>query len=100
MASSSTNSISPAFFDETAQFAHFGIAAMVYLTVGTLAPVVWVLCSLPVGIGFMAFKEFWYDPRYENTVTRGSSVKDFGFYFLGMAYACLILYLRRLIYGV
>jgi hypothetical protein len=46
---------------------------------------------LAVGVvGFAAAKEFWYDYKYEDAKTRGSSLLDFSMYCVGVALAYLV----------
>ena len=43
--------------------------------------------SIPGKVAYAAVHEFWYDPRYENPVTRGSDLEDFLFLAAGGAAA-------------
>ena len=43
----------------------------------------WLNYSILIYIGLTAFKEFYYDNRYEIPEIRGSSLKDFIFYQVG-----------------
>jgi hypothetical protein len=38
-------------------------------------------------------KEFWFDYKYEDAVTRGSSPLDFALYQIGFVVGCLVIYL-------
>lgn len=40
--------------------------------------------GLAVGIPAAALKEFWYDEKYEDPATRGSSLLDFSMYMVGL----------------
>ena len=89
---SDSSGISAADFDRNSQFAHFGMAATVYLTLGRFlhGHLFWSLVIM--GIIAAAVKEFWWDSHEENAATRGSDLEDFAFYCVGIAYALLILY--------
>ncbi len=93
----SPTSIDPSFFYEVAQFAHTGMAGLIYLSIGHIAQRfhffswLWFGMLISCGVGLAALKEFWYDEKYETPVTRGSSLKDFTFYILGIYIAAVVL---------
>lgn len=95
----SLNSIDPKFFNEVAQFAHFGVAAFIYLAIGHIAAKrgffhwSWYGALIALGVVAAAVKEFWYDKNFENEATRGSDLEDFTFYVLGIAAAVATLIL-------
>lgn len=43
--------------------------------------------TIPLMLAFAAWKEFWFDPRYETREVAGSDLLDFSFYMLGIALA-------------
>jgi hypothetical protein len=81
--------ISPKTFNRNSQYAHFGMAAAIYLTIGRFS-FHWMLYLAPVGIALAAWKEFWYDRHYESDEERGSDLEDFAFYCIGIAYAAVV----------
>jgi hypothetical protein len=93
------NVIDPKFFNEVAQFAHVGVAGLIYLTVGVIAlkqglfSWKWYGPLVGVGVALAAWKEGYYDPRHENAATRGSDLEDFSFYMLGILIAQVVLWL-------
>lgn len=44
-----------------------------------------MLIGTAIGLAAAAFKEFYYDEKYEDPVTRGSSPLDFAEYAIGIA---------------
>ena len=72
VAASGENVIDPKFFNFVSQIAHF---------FSTYA----IVCVV-----YAALHEFWYDPRYENPVTRGSDLEDFLFLVAGVAAAVAV----------
>lgn len=85
--------ISNVSFDEVSQFAHFFTSYAIVLTAclwGTRP-------GLIIGAGmvlFAALKEFWFDAKYEDVETRGSSPRDFAFYASGVALAFAVYAIR------
>jgi VanZ family protein len=87
--------IDPKFFEQVAQFAHFGMMFAVTTVCADLSYKLghkWI--GLIVGLVgcaiYAALHEFWYDPRYEDAVTRGSDMMDFLFLMLGAVSAGLV----------
>src|ERR1035437_8058287 len=83
----STDVIDPKFFNLVSQFAHFFAMYALTFTAGKFwhwrgIELVGGLCVL-----YAAIKEFWFDARYENQLTRGSDLEDFIFLVLGVAVA-------------
>lgn len=89
-ASPGENVIDPKFFNFVAQIAHFFATYGIVLTLGKL----WHWTGIAVGaalcVVYAAVHEFWYDPRYENPVTRGSDLEDFLFLVAGVAGAVVV----------
>lgn len=77
------NQIDPAFFEFVSQVAHF--ASTFAITFVALTAYNWVggLLSAAAVLAYATWHEFWYDPRYENTITRGSDWEDWSFLMLG-----------------
>jgi hypothetical protein len=48
------------------------------------------LCAVLVQVWAVP-KEFWFDYRYEDAATRGSSPLDFSMYQVGLAFAALVI---------
>lgn len=53
----------------------------------------WLWYAIPFYITVTAWKEFWYDDRFEIPEIRGSSPKDFLFYNIGWVGALVIYFL-------
>lgn len=93
------NVIDPKFFNAVSQFAHMGVAGLIYLSVGYVAEKhdlfrwLWYGAMISLGVVLAAWKEGYYDPRHENAATRGSGREDFTFYMVGIGIAVLILLL-------
>src|SRR4051812_19309612 len=82
-------------FDKVAQLSHFAWGALVILVEYTLGlSLVAILWTLPVGVAMAAWKEFYWDYAYESVEVRGSSLKDFLFYCLGMGFAMGLILFR------
>jgi len=77
-------------FDLVAQNAHVLAGALAVL--GSIA--LWGPSSkLPATvmmIAFAAIKEFWYDQQYESPEVRGSNLRDFTFYCVGIAFGWIL----------
>ena len=91
LASPGENVIDPEFFNSVAQIAHFFATYGIVLTFGKFWHWTGVAVAAPLCVAYAAIHEFWYDPRYENAVTRGSDLEDFLFLVAGVA-AALIVY--------
>ena len=76
------------------QFAHFGVAYSITLSLLIIFGFSMLWWFLPVAIGLAAWKEFWYDYRYETPDVRGSSLEDFLFYVGGVGAAVVFLWIR------
>jgi hypothetical protein len=91
------NVIDPKFFNEVSQFAHTGVAGLIYLSIGHIAQAhsffrwAWYGVIIVVGIALAGFKEGYYDPRHENEATRGSGLEDFSFYVFGILIAVVVI---------
>jgi hypothetical protein len=94
-------SIDPKFFNQVAQFAHFGMM----FTVTTIVTIIGgklghPYSSMLAGFAFCAtyawWHEFIWDPVHENPVTRGSDLEDFIFLVGGSATAVIVLFLGGL----
>jgi len=75
-------------FDTVSQIAHIFFAMSIVLTFDRFGL---GLLGLIVVFIFAALKEFWYDYHFESMTVRGSSLRDFAFYCLGMGLAILVL---------
>jgi hypothetical protein len=84
--------IDPGTFNRNSQYAHFGMAATIYLIIGRYSHSV-MLWLLPVGVALAAWKEFYWDKHKEPADERGSDLEDFSFYCLGMAVALAVVML-------
>jgi hypothetical protein len=71
-------------YNMTAQFAHAGMAYSITLSVLLLFGMRSLYWYLPASVGLAAFKEFYYDQKYETAEVRGSNTEDFLFYVLGI----------------
>jgi hypothetical protein len=93
------NVIDPHFFEVVSQFAHAGVAGLIYLSIGHIAQAhsffrwTWYGILIAVGIALAGFKEGYWDPRYENEATRGSGLEDFTFYLVGILVAVVVILL-------
>lgn len=84
------NVIDPKFFDFVAQIAHFSATYAIVLSFGKFWGWTGIAVAAPICAIYAAVHEFWYDPRYENPVTRGSDLKDFLFLVAGAAAAVVV----------
>jgi len=91
------NTINPAFFNFVAQVAHFSATYAITLTLMLWTQVRqkhrWLLVFLLI-LAYACFHEFWYDPRFENVVTRGSDIEDWSFLVAGSFVAEVIAHLK------
>jgi hypothetical protein len=87
LAASGENVIDPKFFNFVAQIAHFFTTYGIVLTFAKFWHWTGIAIAAPACIVYAAVHEFWYDPRYENPVTRGSDAEDFVFLVAGIAAA-------------
>ena len=87
VASPGENVIDPKFFNFVAQIAHFFATYGIVLTFGRFWRWHGIEVAAPLCVAYAAFHEFWYDPRYENPITRGSDLEDFVFLIAGVAAA-------------
>lgn len=90
--------IDPKFFETVAAYAHFGMMFTVTTALGLLGNrfehrIYGTVAGLVVCLIYASVHEFWYDPKYENAVTRGSDLVDFAWLMGGSAVACLFLLL-------
>ena len=83
------NVIDPKFFNVVAQIAHFSSMYAIVLSFGKFWHWSGIVIAAPLCIAYAAIHEFWYDPRYENPVTRGSDLEDFAFLVSGVAAAVI-----------
>jgi ABC-type uncharacterized transport system permease subunit len=90
IASSGENVIDPKFFNLVAQIAHFSATYAIVLTFGKFWHWTGIAIAAPVCVAYAAIHEFWYDPRYENPVTRGSDLEDFLCLVAGVAAAVAV----------
>jgi len=90
VASPGENVIDPEFFNFVAQVAHFFATYGIVLTFGKFWHWTGVAVAAPLCVAYAAIHEFWYDPRYENPVTRGSDLEDFLFLIAGVAAAVVV----------
>jgi len=86
-ASPGENVVDPKFFNFVAQVAHFFATYGIVLTFGKFWHWTGIAVAAPLCVAYAGLHEFWYDPRYENPVTRGSDLEDFVFLIAGVAVA-------------
>lgn len=84
------NVIDPKFFNFVAQMAHFAVMYGIVTTFSKFWGWRGVDVSAPLCLLYAVVHEFWYDPRYENSITRGSDVEDFTFLTLGVVAAIVV----------
>jgi hypothetical protein len=90
LASPGENVIDPKFFNFVAQVAHFFATYEIVLTFGKFWHCTGIAVAAALCVAYAAIHEFWYDPRYENPVTRGSDLEDFLFLIAGVAAAVVV----------
>ncbi len=78
--------ISPTDYEVAAQFAHFFTSAFLVSQIGRFG-LKWLVIGAVSMLAFAAVKEFWYDVKRENSLTRGSGLLDFEMYVAGIATA-------------
>jgi hypothetical protein len=72
-------------FDYVSQNAHLCLGALIVMTPAALGASNKVLAIVVLAfLALMAVKEFWYDYKYETAEIRGSSLRDYCFYSLGV----------------
>lgn len=86
--------INPVFFNFVAQVAHFSATYGLTLTAMLLFPTLrnrhrWIMVFAAIFV-YACWHEFWYDPRYENAVTRGSDIEDWCFLVAGSTVAEIV----------
>ncbi len=76
-------------YDTLAQYNHvlFG-STIVFAAMDLYPPAMWFVIAAYVI--YTAWKEFYYDQRYETPEVRGSNLKDFTFYQVGVMLALVI----------
>jgi hypothetical protein len=84
------NVIDPKFFNFVSQIAHFFSTYAIVLTFGKFWHWKGIVLAASLCVVYAALHEFWYDPRYENPVTRGSDLEDFLFLIAGVAAAVAV----------
>jgi ABC-type dipeptide/oligopeptide/nickel transport system permease component len=79
-----------AFANMAAQIAHAlaGYAAVLTLVLLGVPHAVVVACVIVTLYALV--KEFWWDYKYEDAVTRGSSLEDFVFYIVGLILGIIV----------
>jgi len=90
LATPGENVIDPKFFNFVAQLAHFFATYGIVLTCGKFWHWAGIAVAAALCVAYAAIHEFWYDPRYENPVTRGSDLEDFLFLVAGVAAAVVV----------
>jgi uncharacterized membrane protein YphA (DoxX/SURF4 family) len=90
MASAGESVVDPKFFNLIAQIAHFSATYGIVLSSGKFWHWKGVFVAAALCVAYAAVHEFWYDPRYENPVTRGSDLEDFLFLIAGVAAAVIV----------
>lgn len=92
------NQISPKFFDQVAQIAHFFALYALNFTFVAFFGFKWLWLAFVLSLLYAVIHEFVYDPLEENAATRGSDMRDFIFLMLGAAtgeiFAILLVALR------
>ena len=90
----SDDTISPDMFNLVSQNAHWLFGSW-----ATLVPVyLWgnytLYYTIPILLLFVLIKEAWYDEKYENKATRGSSLLDAVMYILGIIITLCIIWIH------
>lgn len=80
---SATTVVNKWIWEFTGQAAHFSVAALAMAALHHHSSR-GVLIAFAVGIPAAAFKEFYWDYKYEDAATRGSSLLDFSMYMAGL----------------
>jgi len=89
------NLISPKFFNQVSQIAHFFTTYAITLTMWLLNWKLGVTAFLGC-ICYAVGHEFWWDPTHENAATRGSDFEDFFWLCAGAFVALFVsLFLKR-----
>lgn len=80
---SATAVVNKWIWEFTGQAAHLSVAALAMAALHHHVPhgVIW---AFAVGVPAAAIKEFWWDYKYEDAATRGSSLLDFSMYLCGL----------------
>jgi hypothetical protein len=86
--------IPEATFDTVSQLSHVGWGLAVVWGFALIGKPSWLWWVAPLGTALAAVKEFFYDQHYETTEVRGSNLRDFLFYCVGI-YSALVIYLIR-----
>lgn len=87
--------IDPKEFNMVAQNAHWEAGlCWVWGTIILFGPQ-YMWYAVGSGVAITAWKEFWYDYKYETDEVRGSSLEDFAFYWIGL-FGAAALYLIKM----
>lgn len=84
--------IDPKFFNLVSQFAHFFTMYSLTFTIGFLTGPVGLWIAFGLCVAYAAWHEFYWDPRHEDALTRGSDLEDFCF-LVGGSVVAVIVYL-------
>lgn len=83
--------ITPEYLDVLAQKAHMLGGGLAMLGPHALWGKRSLRYAVPIFVVCAAAKEFWFDANYQDAEIRGSDLKDFAFYMIGMVLALLLL---------
>jgi hypothetical protein len=89
--------VDPKFFNFVCQMAHMLLGSTITFGLTLLIGPHVLIYALPAFTLYTAFKEFWYDFKYEDLATSGGvagSIEDFLFYQLGTYGALGALFLK------
>ena len=90
------NKISPSFFNQVSQIAHFFTTYALTFTFGIFGGWKWLAVAFIGSMIYAGVHEFWYDPTYENAATRGSDLQDFCFLTAGaLVGSCAAIFVIR-----
>lgn len=92
--------INPKTFDEVSQISHVGWGCLaITLPYALGLPLDDTLSLVPVFLGIAAWKEFYWDLNHEDPDVRGSSLRDFLFYCVGIFSAGFLLFFRYRVFS-
>ena len=92
------DTISPSMFNLVSQNAHWLFGSWITLLFVYLMGVKSLYYTIPLLVVGVAIKEFWYDQKYENAVTRGSNLLDFSMYILGAVITLILVAIHYVLY--
>jgi hypothetical protein len=84
------NQISPKFFNQVAQIAHFFAMYALTFTLAVFFGARWGVIALALCVIYALVHEFIWDPLEENAATRGSDLVDFSFLVAGGGFGAIL----------